>query len=64
MVDADSGREYGTVSEVRDIGGRNYLVVQTAQGERLVPMVSPLLDRVDVETAVYVRPIPGLLEDA
>lgn len=64
VVDADNGREYGTVSEVRDIGGRNYLVVQTAQGERLVPMVSPLLDRVDVDTAVYVRPIPGLLEDA
>jgi 16S rRNA processing protein RimM len=64
VLDADNGREYGTVKEVRDIGGRNYLVVATAQGERLVPMVTPLLSHVDIETAVYVRPIPGLLEDA
>jgi 16S rRNA processing protein RimM len=64
VLDADNGKEYGRVMEVRDIGGRNYLVVETPQGERLYPMVTPLLSHVDVEAAVYVRPIPGLLEDA
>ena len=44
-------------------GGRDMLVVDTPTGERLLPMVDAFLARVDVESGVYVRPIPGLLED-
>ena len=63
VIDADSGREYGRVKEISFAGGREMLVVTTPAGERLLPMVPAFLDRVDVESGVFVRPIPGLLED-
>lgn len=64
VMDADGGKCYGTVSDVRQVGGQQLLSVMTPTGERLVPMVSAFIDRVDTEHGVYVRPIPGLLEDA
>ncbi len=63
VIDADDGTCYGTVIEAREIGGRRLLNIRTEHGERLYPMVSPLLVRVDVESGVYVRPIPGLLDE-
>ena len=62
VIDAENGTNYGTVIEVREVGGRRLLNIQTERGERLYPMVPQLLDRVDVDDAVYVRPIPGLIE--
>ncbi len=64
VIDADNGKCYGTVTDVRQVGGQQLLAVATATGERLLPMVSAFLDRVDAERGVFVRPIPGLLEDA
>lgn len=63
VTDADSGRVYGTVKEISFAGGREMLIVKTPTGDRLLPMVDAFLVRVDVESGVYVRPIPGLLED-
>ena len=63
VIDADSGVTYGTVIEVREVGGRRLLNIQTERGERLYPMVSPLLSHVDVDSGVYVCPIPGLLDE-
>ena len=63
VLDADDGRQYGRVKEISFVGGRQLLVVETPGGERLLPNVSAFVDRVDVQSGVYVRPIPGLLED-
>jgi 16S rRNA processing protein RimM len=63
VIDADSEKVYGRVKRIHFAGGRDMLVVDTPTGERLLPMVDAFLVRVDVESGVYVRPIPGLLED-
>ena len=63
VIDAENGREYGSVKEISFMGGRELLVVATPDGERLLPHVDAFIDRVDVANGVYVRPIPGLLED-
>jgi 16S rRNA processing protein RimM len=63
VIDADSGKEYGTVAEINFVGGRELLAVKTDDGMRLLPNVPAFVDRVDVASGVYVRPIPGLLED-
>lgn len=63
VVDAESGRTFGTVGEVREVGARRMLTVETPGGERLLPMVPAFIRRVDVDEAVFVTPIPGLLED-
>lgn len=64
VIDAANGTVYGTVREVREVGGRNLLCVITAHGDRLYPMVAPLLSRVSVdEGKILVSPIPGLLDE-
>ena len=63
VIDAENGTNYGTVIEVREVGGRRLLNIQTEKGERLYPMVPQLMDRVDADEAVFVRPIPGLLDE-
>ena len=63
VIDADNGKVYGRVKRIHFAGGRDMLVVDTPTGERLLPMVDAFMVRVDVESGVYVRPIPGLLED-
>lgn len=63
VLDADSGKEYGTVKEINFSAGQDMLVIQTQTGERLMPMVDAFMDHVDVDEGVFVRPIPGLLED-
>ncbi len=63
VIDAEDGTVYGSVVEVREVGGRRLLNVKTVHGERLYPMVDPLLARVDVDAGVFVRPIPGLLDE-
>lgn len=63
VIDADNGKVYGKIKEVSFLGGQELLVVKTADGERLLPNVPAFIDRVDVASGVYVRPISGLLED-
>jgi 16S rRNA processing protein RimM len=63
VIDADNGKVYGSVKEISFAGGREMLLVKTPTGDRLLPMVDAFLVRVDVDSGVFVRPIPGLLED-
>ncbi len=63
VIDAESGKEYGKVKEINFSGPQDILVIQTSGGDRLFPMVDAFMDHVDVDGGVFVRPIPGLLED-
>ena len=63
MIDADNGKAYGHVLEVQTVGAQELISVKTPSGIRLLPNVPAFVLRVDVESGVYVRPIPGLLED-
>lgn len=61
--DADSGDLLGTLTAVDTRGHANLFTVRTASGgEALVPDVPQFVTRVDVDDAVYIRPIPGLLD--
>lgn len=64
MVDADTGRVYGTVTAVESMPSSDmYTVREPSGGTVLFPAVKEFLVRVDVETGVYVRPIPGFFSD-
>lgn len=59
---AETGETLGTILSV-DTRGKNALfTVKTQFGEALLPNVAAFVKRVDVEDAVYVQPIPGLLD--
>ena len=63
VVDVDSGREYGKIADVINRGASDIYVVSTPSGERMMPVVDEFVKKVDINSAVYVHAIPGLLSD-
>ncbi len=65
VYDADTGVKYGVLKEVFNRGASDiYRVVSPFGKEYLIPAVDDFIDRIDVETGIYIRPIPGLIDDA
>ena len=62
VFDAKSGEKYGTVSDVTTTGVQELYVISTPNGEKLIPAVNAFIERVDLESGVYINPIPGLLD--
>ncbi len=64
VIDANSGKKYGKVKEVVNYGRYDIYVISSGTKEYMMPAVDEFLDRVDVESGVYVTPIPGMFDDA
>lgn len=62
VKDADSGVELGTLTDVNTRGATDLYIVRTQSGEYMVPAVPQFIDRIDTDDAIYVHPIPGLLD--
>lgn len=62
VIDADSGRVYGTLLETVNRGASDIYVVKTENGERMIPAVDEFIDRIDLESGIYVRPIEGMFD--
>lgn len=60
--DADSGEVLGELIDVNTAGVRDLYVVRTASGDHMVPAVPEFVVKIDTEDAIYIRPIPGLLD--
>ena len=63
VVDADSGKVYGVIENVNTNSAQLLYEVKTENGIRLLPAVDAFIKNVVLEEAVYVTPVPGLLED-
>ncbi len=59
---ADTGAELGTLVRVDPRGHGDLYTVKTPSGEALLPAVPEFVIRIDPDDAIYVRPIPGLLD--
>lgn len=59
---ADTGEQLGVLVDVDTRGARDLYRIKTADGEFLVPAVDEFVIRIDTDDAVYIRPIPGLLD--
>ena len=62
VIDATSGTVYGQVSDIINRGASDIYVVETPNGERMIPAVDEFIDRVDVKEGIFVNTIPGLLD--
>ena len=64
VLDADSGRRYGTLSDVQPSPAADLYEIRTPAGKTvLLPAVPAFLDRIDIESGIYIRPIPGFFEE-
>lgn len=62
VKDADSGEVIGKLSDVNTNGARDLYIVRTQTGEYMIPAVPEFVVRVDTDDAIYIRPIPGLID--
>ena len=62
VIDADSGENYGKLTEIMNRGASDIYVVSTKNGERMIPAVDEFIVSVDVQKGVLVRVIEGMLD--
>lgn len=62
VIDADTDKLYGKVSDIINRGASDIYVVDTPNGERMIPAVDEFIVEVDIEKGVRVRTIEGLLD--
>ena len=65
VVDADSGRRYGTLTEITETGANRVYRIRFADGKgRLAPDIPQVVIRLAPEEGlVEIRPLPGLFDD-
>ena len=64
VVDVDNGKKYGVIKDVINRGSSDIYVVNTPNGERMMPAVEEFVKKVDIDGGkVFVKPISGLLSD-
>ena len=63
VINADSGKVYGTVTAAESIAGRYIYTVKTDAGDVLFPAVPEFIDRCDVNSGLYIRPIEGFFDE-
>ena len=64
VIDADDGRVYGTIKDVFNSGASDIYTVTKDGKEYFFPAAAEFIDRIDIENGVFIRPIPGMFDDA
>ena len=62
VIDADSAKVYGKVKDIINRGSSDIYIVDTPNGERMIPAVDEFIKSVDLSKGVFVRVIEGLLD--
>ena len=62
VIDADTGREYGVLTDVFNAGASDIYCIATPDGERMMPAVPEFVISVDIESAIPVRPKGGMFD--
>ena len=64
VLDEESGRLYGKLIDVQPSPAADLYEIRTPGGQSvLLPAVPAFLDRIDIETGIYIRPIPGFFDE-
>ena len=60
VIDADSGEEYGKLTDVINAGASDIYVIKTPTGEAMMPAVKEFVKNIDLEKGIFVKPIEGM----
>ena len=63
VIDVDSGRVYGKLTEVNDGVQAKLYTVKTKSGDVLLPGVPEFIKEINEDSGMKVLPIPGLFDD-
>ena len=62
VIDADNGKEYGKLKDIINRGASDIYVIDTPDGERMMPAVEEFVKEVDLERGIFVLPIEGMFD--
>ena len=62
VIDADSGTEYGKITDVINTGASDIYVIKTPSGEAMMPAVDEFVKEIDLDKGIFVKPIEGMFE--
>ncbi len=62
VIDVDTGKVYGTLSEVSDVPQGKLYAIKTDTGTVYLPERPEFVKKIDVDTGIFVKPIPGFFD--
>jgi 16S rRNA processing protein RimM len=62
VIDDVTGAEYGKLREVINRGASDIYVIDTPNGERMMPAVKEFVKRVDDQNGIFIVPIEGMFD--
>ena len=62
IIDAESGRVYGTLTGVINTGASDIYEIDTEDGQKMMPAVEEFVKNVDTEKGIFVSVIPGMFD--
>ena len=63
VIDADSGRQYGTIKDVTEVPRGLLYTIETPTGDVYYPSGDTFIRKIDPEAGMLITPIPGFFED-
>jgi len=63
VIDIDTGRVYGVVTEVEDGVRSRIITVKTESGDVLLPSVPEFVKEIDGDRGIFIKPIPGFFSE-
>ena len=63
VIDVDTGRVYGELSEVNDGVQAKLYTVRCEDGDVILPAIPEFVKEIDAERGIFVRPIPGFFSE-
>jgi len=62
VIDAESGKTYGTLSGVLNTGASDIYEIDTENGVRMIPAVDEFIKEIDLERGIFITPIEGMFD--
>ncbi len=63
VIDVDTGRVYGEITDVTDVPRGKLYTIKTPTGDVLFPDVPEFVKKIDVDTGVYIHAIEGFFDE-
>ena len=62
VIDSENGNICGKITDIINRGASDIYVVETPNGEKMIPAVDEFIVKADINDGVFVKLIPGLLD--
>jgi 16S rRNA processing protein RimM len=64
MIDADTGKVYGKIKDIFNTGANDIYTVNDGTKDYYIPAVEEFITETDLDRGVFIRPIPGMFDEA